>query len=548
VNQIRLAAVAALAVIVSACASGPRPATAGSPVPAATVRVPPPATPIDVVELTAARVQADLTARRYSSAQLVQAFLDRIALYDPTYNAFISLNPNALAEAVELDKELAAKGPRGPLHGVPVVVKDNIDVMRLVTTAGFAGFSKAAGGVDMIPENDAEAVARLRKAGAVVIGKTNMPDFAGNGTYSKSTVLAALRPDSKGQTYNPYALDREPGGSSGGSATAVNASFAVMGFGTETGGSIQNPASAQGLVGVKPTFGLVPTHGVVPIDATYRDVLGPIARSVTDAALALDVIAGPSPKDLATYAASGKLPAKGYVAALSDTSLRGKRFGLVGAGWRRQFLPLHPDTKALYDRAVAALKARGATVVEDPFLNSGWVELYGRNPRGGSVDPHDMFVYMQGLGATSPFHSVQEWQTLTGKTMQGGGGTRPPVVATATEQGDAFGAWRKDMRALFRKVMTDNRLDALFFPQAGQPLSRRNGDATPNDHPEIPSNIINDIGLPTVTLPYAYYADGTPFTLAFIGDLWTDDKLLSFAYDLEQVTKARVAPKLDRKP
>ena len=490
---------------------------------------------IDVVELTIGQVQADYAARKYTAVQLVQAYLDRIATYEEHYNAFISMNPKALAEAAELDRELARTGSRGPLHGVPIVVKDNIDIGGLVTTAGFAGFSKATGGIDMIPAQDADVVARLRRAGAIILGKTNMPDFAGNGTYSKSTVA--------GQTFNPYADDREPGGSSGGSATAVNASFAVLGIGTETGGSIQNPSAAQALVGMKPTFGLVPLSGVVPIDATFRDVVGPLARTVTDAAIVLDVIAGPSNRDLSSYASVGKKSTKSYASSLSGTSLAGKRFGLVGVGWRRNFVPLAPETKAIYDRAVAALRARGAEVVEDPFLNSGWIELYARQPQA-SVGAHDMFVYMQGLSASSPFHSVEEWEKLTGKRMSNGGGRGNPVAITATEQIDAYGAWRKEMRALFRKVLADNKLDGLFFPQAGSPISRRNGDATPNDHPELPSNIINDIGLPTVTFPYAYYADGTPFNLAFIGDLWTDDKLLAWAYDLEQATKARVQPKL----
>jgi amidase len=526
-NRIRLLAAAILTI--GCASSGPStPATTSSP---STAR----SGSIDVVELTIGQVQADYAAKKYTAEQLVRAYLDRIATYEDHYNAFISMNPRALDEARELDRELARGGPRGPLHGVPIVVKDNIDVAGLVTTAGFAGFSKATGGIDMIPAQDAEVVARLRKAGAIILGKTNMPDFAGNGTYSRSTVA--------GQTYNPYADDRAPGGSSGGSATAVNASFAVLGIGTETGGSIQNPSAAQALVGMKGTFGLVPLAGVVPIDATFRDVVGPLARTVTDAAIVFDVIAGPSPRDLASYASVGKTPAKGYVAALSATSLAGKRFGLVGAGWRRDNLPLAPETKAIYDRAIESLKARGAEVVEDPFLNTEWKDLYAKL-RVPSTSAHDMMVYMQGLGATSSFHSVDEWQKLSGKQMPGGGGRGNPVTITATEQGDAYAAVRKDMRALFRKVLADNKLDGLFFPQAGAPITRRKGDATPNDHPELPSNVINDIGLPTVTFPYGYYADGTPFNLAFIGDLWTDDKLLAWAYDLEQATKGRVSPKL----
>jgi Asp-tRNA(Asn)/Glu-tRNA(Gln) amidotransferase A subunit family amidase len=493
---------------------------------------------IEVVELTVERIQADFAARRYTAVQLTQAFLDRIATYEELYNAFVSMNPGALTEARALDAEFARGGPRGPLHGVPVVIKDNIDVGGLVTTAGFSGFSAATGGVDMIPARDAAVVERLRSAGAIVLGKTNMPDFAGNGTHSRSTVA--------GVTLNPYALDRVPGGSSGGSATAVNASFAVMGFGTETGGSIQNPSSAQALVGVKPSFGLVPNSGVVPIDATYKDVVGPLARSVRDAAIAMDVIAGPTPLDLATYAAGNNERPRDFAASLSATALTGKRFGLVGPGWRSQFLPLAPETEAEYRKAVALLKSRGAEVVEDPFLNSGWVQLYRSQPRVG-VGAHDMFVYLQGLGDGAAFHTIQEWEALTGRTMSGRRGPGPR--SSATEAGDAFQAWRRDMRALFRKVLLDNQLDGLFFPQAGGPITALVMDParptyTPNNHPEIPSNIIDDIGLPTVTVPFSYYSDGTPFVLAFVGDMWSDARLLSFAYDIEQATRARRAPTL----
>jgi amidase len=497
---------------------------------------------IDVVELTADRIQEDYAARRYTAVQLTQAFLDRIARFEPHYNAFITMNPDALQTAAALDAEYAASGPRGPLHGVPVVIKDNIDYGGLLTTAGFSGFSAAAGGVDMIPENDAEVVARLRAAGAIILGKTNMPDFAGNGTHTRSTV--------DGVTRNPYALDRVPGGSSGGTATAVNASFAVLGLGTETGGSIQNPAAAQALVGFKPTFGVVPLHGVVPIDATYRDVVGPLAKTVRDAAVAMDVLAGPTVKDLSTYAAVDHIPEDGYVAALDPSALAGKRFGLVGLGWRTQFLPLAPETEVEYRKAIEALEARGAVVVEDPFLNSGWVDLYRSSPRGSTVGAHDMLVYLQGLGESAAFNSIQEWEALSGRSMGGNRGGNP-ARPSATEAGDAFQAWRMELRALFRKVLEDNELDGLFFPQAGAPLTELVEDPelpAPNNHPELPSNIVNDIGVPVVTVPFSYYADGTPFVVAFIGDLWTDAELFGWAYDFEQATKARRAPVLVPKP
>lgn len=504
-----------------------------------------PTAAVDIVELTVVELQEAYRASAYSVVEVVQAFLDRIERYEDHYNAFISMNPDALEIAAALDEELRATGPRGPLHGVPVVIKDNLDYAGLVTTAGFNGFSAATEGIDMIPGDDAVAVERLRAAGAVVLGKTNMPDFAGHGTRTRSTVA--------GETLNPYATDRVPGGSSGGTATAVNASFAVLGLGTETGGSIQNPAAAQALVGVKPTFGLVPLEGVVPIDATYRDVVGPLARTVRGAAITLDVIAGPSPEDFASYAGAEHIPEFGYEAALSVSALTGKRFGLVGLGWRTSFLPLAPETEALYRDAVGILENEGAEVVEDPFAERGWVELYDERPRVPSVGSHDLAVYFQGLGPDAAFHSAEEWEALAGRQFRGGSSSRPPIAPTATEEADAFQAWRREMRALFRAVLEENDLDGLFFPQAGEPIrplveDPERPDYRPNNHAELPSNIINDIGLPTVAVPFGYYDDGTPFVVAFIGDLWADADLLAYAYDLEQASLGRVPPVLVEKP
>jgi len=507
---------------------------------------------IDVVELTAEQIGADYAAGRYTAVELTQAFLDRIALYEERYNAFISMNPQALATATALDREYAVSGPRGPLHGVPVVIKDNLDFGGLVTTAGYSGFSAATGGIDMIPDDDAAVVERLRDAGAIILGKTNLPDFAGHGTRTRSSVA--------GVTLNPYDVTRVPGGSSGGTATAVNGSFAVLGLGTETGGSIQNPASAQALVGVKPTYGLVPLEGAVPMSGSYVDVVGPLAKTVRDAALTLDVLAGPTTEDLATFAAEGHIPEDGFAAALSVTALEGKRFGLVGLGWRSSFLPLAPETEALYREAIAELQAQGAQVVENPFLDSGFKELYREQPRA-STSAYDMFVYFQGLGEGAAFHSGEEWEALTGEPFRGRGGERRgsaggrfgartprvPARPSATEEGDAYQGWRMEIRALFRRVLDEHELDGLFFPQAGAPIPRmvedpERPDYRPNNHPELPSNIVNDMGLPTVTLPFAYYDDGTPFVLALIGDMWTEAQLLSYAYDLEQATRARVTP------
>ncbi|MDE0357577.1 MAG: amidase [Gammaproteobacteria bacterium] len=498
---------------------------------------------IDVVELTAEQIQADYAEGRYTAVQLTQAFLGRIERFEDLYNAFISMNPDALATAAALDREYTSTGPRGPLHGVPVVIKDNIDQAGRVTTAGYDGFSAATGGVDMIPGDDAAVVTRLREAGAVILGKTNLPDFAGHGTRTESSVA--------GVTLNAYDVNRVPGGSSGGTATAVNASFAVLGLGTETGGSIQNPSAAQALVGVKPTYGLVPLEGVVPLNGSYADVVGPMAKTVQDAAVALDVLAGPTPEDLATYAASGNMPEDGYAAALDPAALAGARFGLVGEGWRDTWLPLAEETEAMYREAIAALHERRAETVEDPFAGTGFVELYAERPRVPSASAYDMLNYFRGLGPEAAFHTVEEWEALSGKPFRNREDNErpPPARPSATEEGDAFQGWRADIRALFRSVLEDNDLDGLFFPQAGAPIGDlvedpERPDFNPNNHPELPSNVINDIGLPVVTVPFGYYADGTPFVLAFIGDLWTEAALLGFAYDLEQATKARIPPQL----
>jgi Asp-tRNA(Asn)/Glu-tRNA(Gln) amidotransferase A subunit family amidase len=514
--------------------------SAGAPSPGAS---PAPSRAIDVTELTVEQIQTAYAAGEYNAVQLTQAFLDRIDLHEDHYNALISMNPDALAIAASRDDEYRSGRSRGPLHGVPVVIKDNLDYAGLVTTAGYSGFSAAAGGVDMIPGDDAAAVERLRDAGAIILGKTNLPDFAGDGTRTKSSVA--------GVTLNAYDVTKAPGGSSGGTATAVNASFAVLGLGTETGGSIQNPAGAQGLVGVKPTYGLVPLEGVVPISATYLDVVGPLAKTVYDAAVTLDVLAGPSPEDLATYASVGHMPEGGYAAQLSTSALQGKRFGLVGLGWREQWLPLAPETAVIYEEAIAVLRAQGAQAVMDPFMNSSFIELYGERPRAPSVGSHDMLVYLQGLGDDAAFHSVEEWEALTGDDFRGRSpeNRRPPARPSATEEGDAYQAWRRDIRELYRAVMEIYDLDGLFFPQGGAPIrdlveDPERPDFSPNNHPELASNIVNELGLPVVTVPFAYYEDGTPFVLALIGDMWTEADLLAYAYDFEQATKGRVAPTL----
>ena len=207
----------------------------------------------------------------------------------------------------------------------------------------------------------------------------------------------------------------------------------------------------------------MPLEGVFPLSGYYVDVAGPLTRSVFDAAVTLDVIAGPSPEDLASYASAGRLPEEGYAGGLSAGSLKGRRFGLVGEGWRDDWLPLAPATEAEYQRAVTALEELGAVVVEDPFAGSGFKELYAGRPRV-STAAHDAAVYMAGLGDGAAFRTAAEWERLSGRELRrfaGGSPARP----SATESGDAFAAWRRDMLSLFRQVLAEHGLDGLFMPR-----------------------------------------------------------------------------------
>ena len=282
-------------------------------------------TELDLVEMTLADVAAAF-ARGVTAEALTAGFLDRIATYNADYNAIIVMNPHALDDARAIDRRRENGEQLGPLAGVPVVVKDTMDMAGLPTTAGWHFLSAKTGGVDLIPETDAPVVARMRAAGCVILGKTNVPVLSATGSHANDSWA--------GPTLNAASPDRLPGGSSAGTATAVAASFAVLGLAEETGGSIQNPASAQGLVGIKPTFALVPNAGVMPLGGSTRDVVGPIARCVRDAALTLDVLAGYTAADPKTVAGIGKRPEGGYAAKLNPTALKGKRVGLYGAGWR----------------------------------------------------------------------------------------------------------------------------------------------------------------------------------------------------------------------
>lgn len=504
---------------------------------------------IDLVELTAERVQAGFISGAFTSESLTQAYLDRIATYNSSYNAIVFLNPAALEDARTVDRRRAAGENLGPLAGVPVVVKDAMDMKGFPTTGGWSLLYGKTGGVDLFPATDSPVVARMRAADTVILGKTNIPVLSHTGSHANDSWA--------GPTYNAAGREFLPGGSSAGTATAVAANMAVMGLAEETGGSIQNPASAQGLVGIKPTFALVPNTGVMPL-SSLRDVVGPIARCVRDAALCLDVLAGFTMEDPKTVAGIGHKPVGGYTTKLNKDALHAKRIGLYGSGWRH--LPLSEEAQALYTRAQDELKAQGAVLVDDPFANSGFAELRSPTMPGGEFDarglesiPYDLTKYLERLGPNAALKTFAAFAKATAKENAFGPNgvlkfmpRLPDFVACLADPStapdmSAFIALRELHLSIFDAVWSEKKLDALIYPQMRSELGPLHG--TDIIH-ETTVSEINIAGLPAVTVPAGFYASGAPFNLIIVGPQWSEVDLLGIAFAYEQATKHRKAPML----
>jgi Asp-tRNA(Asn)/Glu-tRNA(Gln) amidotransferase A subunit family amidase len=475
----------------------------------------------ELTDLDIEDIQSGLKTGAFTSTELVESFQDRIDKLEPTYNAFTSLNPDALARAKELDREYQESGPRSPLHGVPIVVKDTIDVAGLPTTAGYEGFVSSAGGVDLTPETNAPIIDKLEDAGAIVLGKTNLPALSsGNGNANTSYF---------GPTYNGYDPTLAPGASSTGSATAVAADLGVVGIGADTGGSIISPAAAQSLVGIKPTFGLVSGEGSIGAPSTTT-VSGPLSNNVYDAAATLDVIA------------EGKYSSDSYVSALDDQALEGKRIGLFGSGFKD--VELTPETQSLYDRATQSLVEQGATVVKDPFAGSGFTDLPfdSGNALKQKTSIYDLDQYLKRPGSSTNVNSVEELieqgaideETLESYKSTPGGEeslANPDVMPPI----DDFLEIREAYLDVFSEVMKSNDLDALVFPQRAVPVPDFSSSED-RDFSLIGSPEINIMGTPGITVPAGNYADGSPFSLSFLGESFSEADLLSYAYDYEQGT------------
>eukprot|EP00963_Diacronema_lutheri_P002611 scaffold179_cov373-Pavlova_lutheri.AAC.1 len=387
----------------------------------------------------------------------------------------------------------------------------------------------------MIPSRDASVVARLQEAGAIIMGKTNLPDFARSGTLTDSSAI--------NRTYNSYGLNLVPGGSSGGTATAVSGSFAVLGLGTETGGSIQNPSASQSLVGIKPSIGLVPIDGIAPLVAE-RDVAGPMAKTVEDAAATLDVLAGPTIQDVRTYNGLAGIPEEGYVAFLDSEGLQGKRLGVYDGMWGN---PLAPEVEAAYTEMLDVITGLGAELVTNVFNETGWTEVWDGMPSNISTLYHGLKLYFQDLGDTSDFNSVEEWEEKTNRTMGDGSAIRSFSVLESGTGGDPltdpayweYVSWRSGVHQKYLEVMEEEQLDGLVYPFSAIPLPTFDSENVG----AISVSEINHIGLPQISLPAGYLDGGEPFSISLIGkDLYTEGELISMGYAFEQATMLRMAP------
>jgi amidase len=483
-------------------------------------------TTFDITQALAAMKSGKIT-----SVQLTKDFLARINKYEPFYNAFTQMNPDAIKEAMASDKHRAEHEPIRPLEGVPIVIKDTLNFAGMPTTGAWPVTSPIDGGVALVPAKDAPVVQRLINAGAVILGKTNLPILAGSGNNANNSAY--------GPTFNILNQKWSPGGSSTGTAAAVAGDFAVAGIGEETGGSIQNPSSAQSLFGVKPTFALVPTVGNMPLAATTRDVLGPIAKNVNDLATMLNVIAGYTPQDPKTAAAIGKLPPGGYQMDLSKNSLKGKRIGLYGSGWRSGPTGvLTPETQTLYNNAVKLLTAAGATVVADPFAGSGFAAVTTSPSCSGFIGAedrtHQFNLYLQELGKTSPVHSLDQLKTWAAAN----GFANDPTLAGITGNPNvepseaAFDICRDAYDTIFNSVMQKDHLAGLLFPQETQQI----GEIYTGGVHSTTVSEINVAQLPAVVVPDGSYYDGRPFSLEFVGPKFSEPQLLGLAYSLTRTT------------
>ena len=486
-----------------------------------------------IEEATIAGVHAAMKARTLTCHTLVDTYLQRIDAYDktgPALNAIVVINPNALAEADALDARFRRSGLTGPLHCVPAIVKDNYETIGLQSADG----SLALKG--FVSDKDAFLVKRIKAAGAIVLAKSNMAEFAFSPLETVNSIL--------GTTKNPYALDRVPAGSSGGTAAGVAANFGLIGLGSDTGNSIRGPSSHNSLVGIRSTMGLTSRAGVIPL-SYLADIAGPMTRSVEDAAAVFQSIVGEDPEDPMTARSLGRAIPK-YANALKKDGLKGARIGVLHQAFERANAPVDADILKVFAQALADLRAAGAEIVDDVRVELP-PRVQGAGPcRGFKYDIND---YLAARGQKAPVHSLEEIMaspavasfpaTVRQRAQQ--------ALAGAIGQGPdsdacrADAAYRTAYGAAVTKTMDDLKLDAMAYPTWSQPpqmIGQATQQAGDNSQTFSPTS-----GFPAISVPMGYTRDNTlPIGMSLLGRAWSESTLFKLAYAYEQATHHRRAP------
>lgn len=478
-------------------------------------------------EATISSVHAAMERGELTCRQLVEMYIERIEAYDkkgPALNSVIMINPRALEIADELDKKFKESGFVGSLHGIPVLLKDNVDTGDMPTTAG----SLSLEGV--VPEDDAFITKKLKEAGAIIIAKVNLHEFAVWGETASSIL---------GQTLNPYDLTRTPGGSSGGTGAGISANFGIIGIGTDTINSVRSPASACSLVGLRPTVGLVSRDGIVPYSLT-QDTAGPIMRTVEDAAIVLDVIAGYDPADSQTAWSIGHIP-ETYTAFLNKEGLKGKRIGVLNSFFGKK--DIHQEVNHVVNNSLEEMKKNGATLVPieenidaDKLVKEVSVHLY-------DLKAH-LNIYLQDLGSRAKVNSLAE--VIASGKYHKGIEENIKFAETLDINTPVYNERlikRMELRDLVMKLMAKYDLDAIVYPhqkrpvvKVGEPQAERNG-------------VIGSVtGFPSCVVPAGFTKPtdsapiGVPVGLEILCREWDEAKLIEIAYAFEQATHFRKIP------
>jgi len=501
----------------------------------------------DLMEIDIPRLQALYARHVYTVEQVTRWYLGRIAKYNGIYRDVQTVDVKGALETARLE-DAGGGEQHGAMWGVPIVIKANTAVKGLIDTDGWAGF--AIRGHEFIAERDATVVAKLRAAGAVILGITNMPDFA---------IADTTRSTAFGRTGNAYDVRFSPGGSSGGTVTAVTSNEAMVGTGSDTACSITMPAGTSSVVGVLPTRGLTSIAGIVPLD-WLRDNTGPIARNVTDAAIALGVMAGEDPLDFRTKGSEGKEVGP-YTPYLKKDALKGKRFGVPAFMLETEEDKLQPETRAMLMKAVAQMRAAGAVVVIDEKLlplsfydaiRNIVSRLYLKDGADQWISEFGPAEYRSGEAYTRV--TGVAWPTVfTGERRPGGVAEDAPqrqaVLASDPDAEKNFFGPQREALAEYEAALDAFHLDGLIYPSAQMPspdeTMPQNGGLSTG--PESHTGWVNRIGVPAVVVPGGFYPDGLPFGLEISARPWKDGELLGWAYAYEQATKNRRPPVLVEK-